>query len=402
MRRRYREALVAEPPHPKTEFCVIVPARNEEELLPSALQALSEQKMLNGAWRSHESYEVILLINNTTDRSMQVAKSFQRLYSSLQLRVIERNFDRSHAHIGHVRRLLMDEACQRLEDLNVSRGLILSTDSDSRVAPNWISRNAEEVSKGADVVGGRIIVSPCEQESLHSATQALYRYDHLYRRLVSWVEDRWDPEPHDPWPRHYHHFGASLAITPEAYRAARRLPPRRFLEDLAFYDALLLRDIRVRHANTVRVFTSARVAGRTRFGLSRQLNDWQDSGKRLHGVRVESARFLEHLFRTRNQLRNLWKCRHEVREVRPEHVSEISRALDMPERALVEAVREARFFGALLRDLRFCERCRAACPPWARLARLADVVDQLKSDFQAEHQRIAPGTRHLEVSNSSP
>ena len=30
---------------------------------------------------------------------------------------------------------------------------------------------------------------------------------------------------HDPWPRHYQHFGASLAVTADAYRRAGGLPP---------------------------------------------------------------------------------------------------------------------------------------------------------------------------------
>src|SRR6202451_4345676 len=306
MRKRWREVLVAEPPPKNLQATVVMPARNEEDLLPSALQALADQKMLNGASLRHDSYEVILLINNSTDGTKQVAEHFKRLYPTLHLHAVERTFDKSHAHIGYVRRLLMDEACRRLESGGRPGGLILSTDSDSRVSPNWICRNSEEIARGADAVGGRIVVLPCEQDSMDSAARNIYRYDHVYRRLVCWLEDRWDPEPHDPWPRHYQHFGASLAITPRAYQAAKRLPPRRYLEDVAFYDALIRHDIRVRHSNAVRVFTSGRVDGRTRFGLSRQLKDWQGSRTRLVHMRVESADFLHQLFKTRRQLRRLW------------------------------------------------------------------------------------------------
>jgi glycosyltransferase involved in cell wall biosynthesis len=387
MRRHYRDVLVANPPDPNLKFCVIVPARNEEELLPSALQALAEQKQLDGSPLPYSSYEVIVLINNSSDLSRQVAEEFQRLYPKLRLYVAERNLDNSHAHAGYVRRLLMDEACRRLENVGAGSLLILSTDSDTRVAPNWIARNSQEIARGAQVVGGRIVVLPCEQDSLDSAAQEIYRYDHVYRRLVCWIEDRWDPEPHDPWPRHHQHFGASLAITPRAYQAARRLPPRRYLEDVSFYDMLVSRDIKIRHSNAVRVFTSGRLNGRTRFGLSRQLSDWQGSRKRLAGIRVESARFLSHLFRTRRQLRRFWLDYRQTQEIAPHVAEESAAALGLPFRQIIQTVQAARYFGALLRDLEFYERCRAMWPEWIRLASLPRAVDELVAAFDADRLR---------------
>src|SRR5690242_5314682 len=74
------EMLVVEPPGEKLEACVTVPVKDEEDLLPSALRALAEQKTITGDEFDHERYEVILLINNTRDRSRQVVEQFQRLY----------------------------------------------------------------------------------------------------------------------------------------------------------------------------------------------------------------------------------------------------------------------------------------------------------------------------------
>src|SRR5204863_6236043 len=127
-----------------------------------------------------------------------------------------------------------------------------------------------------------------------------------YRRLVAWLEDQFDPQPHDPWPRHHQHFGASLAISPRTYRFVGRLPPRRYFEDIAFYQALIQHDVRLRHSNKVRVFTSARLTGRARFGLSRELSEWQACGKKGLRVLVEGREFLEYLFSVRRQFRLLW------------------------------------------------------------------------------------------------
>jgi glycosyltransferase involved in cell wall biosynthesis len=397
MNSRSDTSLVPEPPARALQACVIVPVRDEEELLPSALQALAEQKQLNGAPLLYDSYEVILLINNTTDRSRQVAESFQRLYPALRLHIAERILDASRAHIGYVRRLLMDEACRRLETVADDTGLILSTDSDTRVAPNWIARNFDEIDRGADAVGGRIVVLPCDQDVLDPPAQSMYRYDHLYRRLVCWLEDRCDPEPYDPWPRHYQHFGASLAITPRAYKTAGRLPLRRHLEDVAFYDALLCRDIRLRHSNVVRVFTSGRIDGRTRLGLSAQLKGWQHS-QRVSRVRVESARFLDHLFSTRRQLRRFWLDCRQSRTPVSELSHQLSAALGVPARRVIDSARNSRYFGLLLYNLKFYERCRAMWPDHLRLAKLVNVVDELQAAFAADLRSLTRGREIYAIS----
>src|SRR5579875_272697 len=158
MLRNCREALVEAPSTKQLTASIVVPARNEEELLPSCLRALAEQTTPTGSPLSHDSYEIILLINNTTDNSARVAQSFRRLYPSLQLHILERNFRQSHAHIGYVRRLLMDEACRRLELSGSGNGIILSTDSDTQVASNWIVQNLAEFASGADAVAGRIVL----------------------------------------------------------------------------------------------------------------------------------------------------------------------------------------------------------------------------------------------------
>ena len=386
MFKRSKETLVSEIPSTKLEASVIVPVRNEEELLPSALQSLAEQRTLDGGRLSPERYEVILLINNTTDRSRHIAESFQHLYPEFRLHVAERHLGKSKAHIGYVRRILMDEACRRLETVGHASAAILSTDGDTRVAPNWIAQNQEELARGAQAVGGRIVIPGCEQGDLAPATQALYRLDHVYRRLVSWMEDRFDSATHDPWPRHHHHFGASLAITPYAYKLAGRLPPRRQLEDCAFYDALIRHDIRVRHSNQVRVFTSARLKGRTRAGLANQLREWAANEKTSIRIQVETAAFLKHIFTTRHNLRRTWCDFRSTRELSNDLAKELSSEIGLSAARITSEIRTARYFGVLLENLKFYENCRCMWPEWVRLAPLNEVVEQLFAAFR-EDQR---------------
>ncbi|MGA8030550.1 MAG: hypothetical protein WB992_25685, partial [Bryobacteraceae bacterium] len=273
--------------------------------------------------------------------------------------------------------------------------LILTTDSDSHVTPNWIVQNEAELADGAQAVGGRIVIPPYEQDLLDPVTRQLHRYDHSYRRLVSWIEDRFDPETHDPWPRHHHHFGASLAVTPDIYKVVGRLPPRRYLEDVAFHEALVRNDVRLRHSNKVRVFTSGRLAGRARFGLSRQLREWQDCGKRGLRMPVETAPFLQHLFGMRHHLRLLWlDCRYAPR-LSTARMQELAAAIGVTSVELTSRIRAARHFGLLLEELKFYEKCRKTWPDRVRLDSLKRVVDRLHQAFKADHQngRAVPAHR---------
>lgn len=394
---RGRDILVAEPPAEKLLFSVIVPARNEEELLPSCLRSLAEQKMLDGRPLCHDIYEVILLINNTTDRSRQVAENFRRLYPTFRLHVAERNFTPSKAHVGRCRRLLMDEACRRLDVVGNRNCAILSTDADSQATPNWIARNQEELARGVDAVGGRIVIPACEKDLLDPTTRELYRHDHLYRRFVSWVEDRFDPEPHDPWPRHHQHFGATLAVTPQIYKAVGRLPPRRRLEDVAFYDMLIRHDVRLRHSNKVKVFTSARLAGRTRAGLSTQLAEWTKCGKNGLRMPVESVAFLEYLFATRHELRLLWLDYRFDQKLPQNAAWDTSKKIRIKPAQLSAEIRSARFFGILLEKLKFYENCRKSWQDWIRLVPLNYAVAEFLELFSSYRRESATRTHPREI-----
>jgi len=380
----------------------VIPVRNEEDLLPNALHALAEQQCADGSPFAHSAYEIVLLINNSVDRSAQVARHFARLYPSLRLHVVERDLRPGTAHIGYVRRLLMDEACRRARASHVSDALMLSTDADTQVAPNWIAANLAELCAGADVVGGRILINGDEIATLSTAAGTRLKLDRLYRRLVSWIESQLDPEMHDPWPRHPHHFGASLAIWPHVYERVGGVPPRRHLEDIAFYRALLRHDIRIKHSMKVRVMTSARLIGRARYGLSKTLSDWCESGPRGVNSLVESKAFLEFLFGTRRQLRSVWLEQKYDRHVAEAEIHSLAAAMDCSYSTLWNHIRNAASFGSLLEDIRFYALCRSAWPDWKRLQGLQRVVEDLLKSFLCERGRavaVVASTRHNASAN---
>jgi GT2 family glycosyltransferase len=289
----------ARPPHPQCRAVVIVPARNEEASLAATLGALRQQEGLRS-----EEYEVLLLLNNCTDRSAAVAERYAVDHPDFQLQVFECGLAPEVAHVGTARRALMDVACSRLEDVGADDAAILSTDADTLVAPDWITRNLAAIERGAEAVGGVIHLLPDDLEALEPGTRLAYERDRQYQRLMARLESLLDPDPADPWPRHLEHFGASLACTPEVYRRAGGLPPVKPLEDVAFVDALRKVGARIRHAPDVNIYTSARLDGRAEVGLSWMLRQWRDEAKRGLPQMVESAEWLAHRFATLAALRN--------------------------------------------------------------------------------------------------
>jgi len=293
------------PPHQLLRACVIIPAKDEAASLPATLAALAVQVDLQGQPWPANALEVIVLANNCHDATAEVVRTQARQFPRLQLHVAELCLPPAQAHVGRARRLLMDEAGARLEQVGQPAGLILSTDADTQVAPSWLAATVAAIAAGAEAVGGRILTLPNEQNVCPTVRRTQLR-DAAYHLLRARLESRLDPDPADPWPRHHQHFGASLALTARAYRRVGGLPDVRYLEDEALWQALRRHDVPVRHSPAVRVGTSGRHEGRVEVGLSWQLRQWAALHQQQAEPLVECPTQLAGLWRARRQLRAAW------------------------------------------------------------------------------------------------
>ncbi|MBD2702452.1 glycosyltransferase [Spirosoma sp. BT702] len=293
------------PPDPDLQVSVIIPVKNEADSLENTLNALRCQKDLDGASLPKQSYEVLILLNNCTDQSGQITRSYQLRYPDFRLLVATVQLPVEMANVGTARRLLMDEACNRFCQLDRPTGIIASTDGDTFVDSQWIAQICTEIDQGCDVVGGRILTQPDDTP---------VRLNHLrnvtYRSLIARLESLLDPLPFDPWPRHFQHFGASIALTCAMYKRVGGLPPVACLEDEALYRALERIDARIRQSPLVRVTTSSRTQGRVAIGFSEQLRYWEVLNKTHQHQLVECAETVVHRIRARHRLRLYWQQRH--------------------------------------------------------------------------------------------
>lgn len=336
------------PPRERLRASVIVPVRNEAQRLPATLQALAGQL-------EAPVYEVLVLANNCSDDSASIVRAFARRHPSLALQVCEVQLPPPQANAGHARKLLMDEAAQRLLAGRVRGAFIASTDGDTRVSPHWLRNTAREIDRGADAVGGRLLAEAdaSADEELEGSLppQRWQRWDTAYRLACEKLQCLLDPDDADPWPRHHQHFGASLAVRADAYRAVGGLPAGvPWLEDEALVQALRRADRRIRHSGEVRVVTSSRREGRVDVGLSWQLREW-DRQAREHGeLLVDDPDDLHGLLLARHRLRGLWRRGFVARPDDPAW-RPLAHVLGLPADGLHRQALSAATFGALWHEV---------------------------------------------------
>ncbi|MBD8734132.1 glycosyltransferase [Sphingomonas sp. CFBP 13706] len=246
-------------------FCVCVPARDEADRLPILLDALARQDV-DGPIR------VSILINNTVDDSVAAVARAQAVWGErLHLAVACHDIPPERAHAGTARRLAMDAGLARIDP---DRGVLISTDADTRPPSDWISAMLRAIDAGLDIVGGRIVVD--DAEPLAADMNAMQVKLDRYWACVRAIEDDIDPCRWDPAPRHGDHTGASLAILAPLYRTAGGVPAIPAGEDRALVEAAVAAGGRLGHPMSVWTRVSARTIGRATGGMADHMQALSD------------------------------------------------------------------------------------------------------------------------------
>lgn len=257
---------------PAVRACVVcVPARNEAERLPRLLASLGLQHGFSAGTR----LRVVVLANNCTDGTLEAVRALQTAgeADALALNLIEAELTGSEAHVGTARRMALEAGAAWLEADGHPDGVLLTTDADAWLPPDWIAANLRAL-RTADVVGGRIVIA---DEDASDTMLSGSRLSDLHARIerywagVRRLEDLLDPPPYDPAPRHGDHTGASLAVPLAFYRAVGGLPPLPCGEDNALVGALRDHGARLRHCPDVRVMASSRHQGRVTGGMATEM-----------------------------------------------------------------------------------------------------------------------------------
>ena len=374
-----------QPPQPCAIGSVIVaiPVKDEEERLARCLGALAGQ-------RGARADAVILVVNNTRDRSAEVARS---LASALPftLHVCEHDFPPEIAGAGQARRSAMERAAAMAGE----HAALLTTDADGWVAPDWIARNLAHIRAGIEAVAGRAELDAAEALLIPARLHEDDARECTYAAVLDEIAALLDPNPWDPWPRHAEHSGASICVTLDAYRRAGGMPASRLGEDRAFFAALRRTDARIRHAPDVRVTVSGRIQGRAPGGMAdtirRRLerpDAWLDDALEpvANAVRRASLRHRAHL---------AWKAGGRLREAAPNLAGE----LGLSSGATVAALRKP-FFGECW-DI-FEECCDVLRRVPVAVADLPNEMARALRERDALRARVGGGSLPSELAAATP
>jgi glycosyltransferase involved in cell wall biosynthesis len=203
---------------------VAIPVKDEEERLPACLHALAQQRDRLGQSIPPTLVRIVVFANNCSDRSASLARKLGAGLS-LHIRVAEARLPPAVAHAGSARRAVMDLAEAWLVEAGDKDGVILTTDADSQVAPNWIAENLAAFAAGAEAVLGRIDL---DEEGAY-LPEALHRRGELedtYEKLLTELSWLLDPLDHNPWPPPRYNLGRKPWPYPRSLLPRRASSPR--------------------------------------------------------------------------------------------------------------------------------------------------------------------------------
>lgn len=165
----------------KFQISIVIPAYNEEKSIKDCLNSVVNQS-------TNLQYEVILIDNNSKDKTVEIAKTFQ---GKINLRIIEE--------------LRQGRGAARARGFDEAKGdIILSTDADTIVYKDWIDTLIKDI-------GGRVVATTtsCKIIDCSFLTNRVFNFLHPTMTLIygyifgsSWL------------------FGFSFAILKSVYEKA--------------------------------------------------------------------------------------------------------------------------------------------------------------------------------------
>lgn len=224
------------PAHPPISSCaVVVPARNEEQLLGRCLAALEVSRRHAVARFPTVSVRTVVVLDACRDGSAGVARAAGVTVLSTVLR-----------SVGAARHLGCEWVLSSLHQPAATCWLA-STDADSAVPPDWLTTQLQLADAGADLVLGTVV------PDLDEATGLPF--------------DRWLVD----YPRqdgHPHVHGANLGVRGDMYQLAGGFAAITEHEDVGLTDAIRRHGGRVVATAASPVLTSGRRTGRTPGGFA--------------------------------------------------------------------------------------------------------------------------------------
>lgn len=226
---------------------VVIPARNEEELVGACLRALERAVATTRDRLGAQApmIDVVVVADHCTDATARVAAGFAGVH------VVELRAGSLLGNVGTARAVGVAAALERVP-VSPEQVWLAHTDADSRVPENWLLDQLELAASGVDVMVGSVRPDfddlPAAQVELWEAT-------------------------HTPGEPNGHIHGANLGIRADTYLAAGGFLSQPEHEDVGLVGRALALGARSAAVDSCEVVTSGRPVGRTPGGYAAYLRE---------------------------------------------------------------------------------------------------------------------------------
>lgn len=298
--------LLTNQPSNDLELCIVIPALNEETLIDSIQSLLNVPKL-------DCSVEIIVLINASVTAGDTIHQANE--LSFRQVEELSRQLNRSDislspilkndlpakdAGVGLARKIGMDEAVRRFNQVNRPKGIICAFDADATCDAGFIKEilmayrrdpairaavHYFEHPLSADFALSRDFASASvinADFALSHESKGIALYE-LHLRYLLWATRA------SGYPAAWHTVGSSFSVRADVYCQQGGMNRRKAGEDFYFLQKVFA-DGQIAEINTVRILPSARVSDRVPFGTGRAMSQIND-GKKWETYHFQS--FLE-------------------------------------------------------------------------------------------------------------
>jgi glycosyltransferase involved in cell wall biosynthesis len=220
---------------------VLIPARDEEELLARCLESVVRAGL---ALPSSVTFEVIVAVDSSTDRTKEIAEQMLAGCGSVIC---------TDTGIVGEARARAAELALRKHRLPPKRTWIANTDADSFVPESWLLEQLSLADRGIEAIAGTVDVDSFDEHDPLVPTR--FRETYLIR----------------PDGTHPHVHGTNLGVRADVYRKAGGWRAIATAEDHDFWNRIGEIGASRMSAGHIRVITSGRRNGRAPSGFAERL-----------------------------------------------------------------------------------------------------------------------------------
>ncbi len=274
-----RLRLIRERPHPDLGLVVVIPSACEAHL-DSALNALYSCELPDCA------VEIIIVVNGAENtgpecsarnkKSLELCERWKQQHDRPEFKVFaiaELELPPRRAGVGLARKIGMDEAVRRFEDLNRHEGIIACFDADSTCAPNYLRALHWHFHEHPKTPG-------CSIRFAHPTFGTEYSPHHYLGISYYELHLRYYNQALRAcgFPHAYHTVGSSMAVRSSAYQKQGGMNTRKAGEDFYFLHKIIALG-HFTELNDTLIIPSARSSDRVPFGTGRSIGDFIKKGQ---------------------------------------------------------------------------------------------------------------------------